>query len=209
MLSRRCPLFFSLLHRLALLPSSLAKPPHPHTHTPMSHSAFLIKALLLPFPLSHAPTKPCKVKFVSWFFTLIPPHDPHHLKLLQNLHTFLCNSYNRHTDRQLSIFADWRSDGQRETSMLTSGFGWTLGALNALQSTVTFLCSGWGMAQWAFQQTHAHTPAHGGKDIMIKVMKVYDLSAEINVIVLMAPRKYSIQTGYYCRAGPVSDEWER
>lgn len=36
---------------------------------------------------------------------------------------------------------------------------------------------------------------------MMKVMKVYDLGAEINAIVLMTPRKYSIQTGYYCSAG--------
>lgn len=57
MLSRRCPLFFSLLHCLALARPPHYHPPHTHTHIiapPMSHSTLLIKAFALLTSLSHA-----------------------------------------------------------------------------------------------------------------------------------------------------------
>lgn len=60
MLSRRCPLFFSLLHCLALSPSQISEPLLPGTHTHSTSHGSLNTAyqrfLLLRFPFSHAGT---------------------------------------------------------------------------------------------------------------------------------------------------------
>lgn len=85
--------------------------------------------------------------------------------------------------------------------MMTSGFGWTLRSINR----ITVNSHPWAFLTpaeaWVMTHTHTHACIHRGEDIMMKVMKVYDLGAEINAIVLMTPRKYSIQTGYYCSTG--------
>lgn len=35
---------------------------------------------------------------------------------------------------------------------------------------------------------------------VMKVMKAYEPGGEMDAVVLMAPRKYAAQTGYYCTA---------
>lgn len=90
---------------------------------------------------------------------------------------------------------------------MTSRSGWAL--KNIIHITVNN--HSWALLTPVKMLTHTHICRHSSEDIMIKV---HDLGVQINAIVLMASRKYYIQTDYYnSRLGTVtapndhSDKW--